>query len=59
MHAPHQRFQQTPPTTPARRPQRTTVRRLACTALFAAVRGLDYAAGTTTGGVVLWWLTHH
>jgi hypothetical protein len=45
---------------PARtRPARHTIRRLARTALFAAVRGLAYTAGTATFTVIIWWITHH
>ncbi|MQY03287.1 hypothetical protein [Actinomadura macrotermitis] len=45
------------------RPDRTrrlkrTGRRLMHAALFAAVRGLAYAAGTGAGGALIWWITH-
>ncbi|MFD0689905.1 hypothetical protein [Actinomadura fibrosa] len=38
---------------------RTTRRRLAQAALFAAVRGLAGALGAAAGPFVAWWLTHH
>jgi hypothetical protein len=39
--------------------RRRTAHRLAHAAIFSAVRGLAYATGTSTGGIILWWLTHH
>lgn len=41
-----------------RTPAASTPRRLARTALFAAVRGLAYASGTGAVGLLVWWLTN-
>lgn len=37
---------------------RRRLRYLARVALFATVRGLGYAAGTTTVSAIVWWITH-
>ncbi|MEV1173399.1 hypothetical protein [Nonomuraea sp. NPDC049784] len=40
------------------RSARRRLRHLARLALFAAVRGLGYAVGTTTVSAIVWWITH-
>ncbi|WP_119730106.1 hypothetical protein [Thermomonospora amylolytica] len=40
-----------------RTPARRTLRRLAYAALFAAVRGLAYAAGSGLIALIIWWIT--
>jgi hypothetical protein len=47
---------QQPPRPPRAARRRATLRRLARTALFGAVRGLGYAAGTSAAASILWWI---
>ncbi|MEU7003256.1 hypothetical protein [Nonomuraea sp. NPDC046570] len=47
-----------PSAAPTRRVRRNIARRLARAALFAAVRGVAYAAGATTVTVIIWWISN-
>lgn len=42
---------------PSGQVRRRTVRHLVRAAMFAAVRGVAYAAGTTTVTVIIWWIS--